>query len=353
MISVEDIRRREFRVGKSPGPASFCTVIDSNALWEGLFCLYTIRKFHDQPIYVICDKEAEEHIKVSGIEGVRSRASIDSESNDDIDSDFNGGFNSYNEKWDHYHPIAILFRKPDAMAFAMEENENALFLDCDVYYMEPFTVEIDSEVGLYPSHVNFGYDDDHRLNMEKKFGVATAGYVYSSRKDFPEWWRDAIKNDSDYYDQECLSRAEKKYTVKFFPASHHLISNHFDFMWPDYMDYDRLVDRFPEDNMKDLGWNFMDGLITHLGRTVSFHFHIDPGCVLRRGQVLDSRARMIGRIFLTALEKSSREEHVDILKFFCDRIRPHTTPIPDDDSVVSLKGGEDHGVFLVQEESYA
>ena len=44
---------------------------------------------------------------------------------------------------------------------------------------------------------------------------------------------------------------------------------------------------------------------------------------------------------------------MDILKFFCDRIRPHTTPIPDDDSVVSLKGGEDHGVFLVQEESYA
>lgn len=351
--SVEDIKKREFKAGSNPGPESFCTIIDSNALWEGLFCLYTIRRFHDQPIYVICDMEAEEHIKISGIENVHTRPSIDTNSNDDIKGDFNGGFSSFNEKWDHFHPIAILFRKPDAMEFALEKNENTLFLDCDVYYMEPIKEKLDAEVGIYPTHVNFGYDDEHRLRMEKKFGVATAGYVYSSRKDFPGWWRDAIRNDSDYYDQECLTRAEDKYTVKFFPAQHHLISNHFDFVWPDYMDYDSLVDRFPEDNMQDLGWNFMDGLITHLGRTTSFHFHIDPGCVLQRGQVLDSRARMIGRIFLTALKKSSRKEHADILKFFSEKIRPHTTPLPDNESAVSIKGGEDHGVFLKQEEAYA
>ena len=50
MIGIDEIRRREYKPGPNPGPESFCTIIDSKGLWEGMFSLYSIRLFHDQPI---------------------------------------------------------------------------------------------------------------------------------------------------------------------------------------------------------------------------------------------------------------------------------------------------------------
>ena len=94
MINVEEIRKQEFKAGSNPGPTSFCTIIDSNALGEGLFCLHTIRTFHDQPIYVICDMADEDNSKISGRENVQHRLTIHADSNDDIKRDLTGGYNS-------------------------------------------------------------------------------------------------------------------------------------------------------------------------------------------------------------------------------------------------------------------
>lgn len=330
MIGLADIKRREFKAGGDPGPESFCTIIDSSSLWEGIFSIYTIRQFHSQPIYVICDKIAEEHINLSGIENVHTRATIDAASNSEItDGLFNGGFQGHNKNWVHYHPVSLLYRKPEAMDFALETNSSTLFSDCDVYYVEPIRVFLDAELGFYPIHSNCGYSKRVRQDIDRRYGYVTGAYVYTSRKDFPDWWRRGMIEDSNFYDEECLSRADDSFKVGFFPASQFMTQYQFDFVWGRPADYDGIIDRPPLKNMRDLGWNFMDGLITHQGRAVAFHFHIDPGSVIDRGQIVDPRARMLGRIFLTALERSSREEHKNILEFFGTKIRRHITPLPD------------------------
>ena len=330
MIELNEIKKREFKPGGDPGPESFCTIVDSSSLWEGIFSIYTIRKFHEQPIYVICDKIAEEHINLAGLENVHTRATIDPESNSEIaDGLFNGGLEEFNSGWIHYHPISLMYRKPEAMDFALETNSSTLFSDCDVYYTEPIRVFLDADLGFYPFHSNCGYSDKRRMEMDRKYGYATGAYVYTSNKDFPEWWKRGIREDSGFYDEECLNRADDSFSVKFFPASQFITPYQFDFVWSRHSDYVDIIDRPPAENMKDLGWNFMDGLVTHQGRATSFHFHIDPGSVLDRGQNVDPRARMLGRIFLTALAESSREEHKDILDFFRSKIRRHITPLPD------------------------
>ena len=157
MMELGEIKKREFKPGGDPGPESFCTIVDSSSLWEGIFSIYTIRRFHEQPIYVICDKIAEEHINLAGLENVHTRATIDPESNSEItDGLFNGGFqdqtgNQIRHGCHLWHPISLMYRKPEAMDFALETNTSTLFSDCDVYY----TSAGDRHLGLVLIPVKF------------------------------------------------------------------------------------------------------------------------------------------------------------------------------------------------------
>jgi len=325
MISLEEIRRREYKPGSNPGPESFCTIIDSKGLWEGMFSLYSIRRFHDQPIYVVCDEETRSVIEHLGIKDVHTKLDVNKKSNDKIlNGIFKGGSNKFNEDWHFFHPIELMFRKPDVVDYALSENSNTLFVDGDIYYVNPTHVVYDSEVGLYPQCANYflGKDDIWREKMEAKYGLATGSMVYTKCKDFTDWWREATINDSVYYEQECLTRADEVYDVKFFPATEQLQSYHFQ----GYGDMSPYMDLPCDSALEHTGWKIDNGLHVQAGEVTSFHFHLDLGGVQARGQEVDYKAKILGRIFLTMLAESDREEHADLLQFYNDHIRVNINP---------------------------
>jgi len=171
MLSIEEIRNREYKPGPNPGPESFCTIIDSKGLWEGMFSLYSIRLFHDQPIYVVCDKETKDVIERLEIKDVYTKLAVDKKSNDKIlHGIFKGGSDKFNKDWHFFHPIELIFRKPDVVDFAMSKHNNTLFVDGDIYYVKPTDVVYDSEVGLYPQCANYflNSNDIWREKMEAK-----------------------------------------------------------------------------------------------------------------------------------------------------------------------------------------
>jgi len=325
MLSINEIRSREYKPGNNPGPESFCTIIDAKGLWEGMFSIYSIRKFHEQPIYVICDKETEDVIKHLGFKNVYTKLSVNKESNKKIlHGIFKGGADKYNEDWHFYHPIELMFRKPDVVDFALSENSNTLFVDGDIYYVKPTTVVYDSEVGLYPQCANYflNSNDLWREQMEAKYGVYTGSMVYTNRKDFTDWWRETTINDSVYYEQENLSRADKVYDVKFFPATEQLQSYHFQ----GYGDMSKFMEVPCDLALEHTGWKIDNGLHVQAGEVTSFHFHLDLGGVQDRGQEVDYKAKILGRMFLTMLADSEKDEHKDMLQFYNDHIRVNINP---------------------------
>lgn len=327
MLTIEEIRKLELSKGTPSGPDSFCTIIDVNGLWEGMFSIYSIRLFHEQPIYVICDKETESMIKHFGFKDVYCKPQVNNESNSKITKGlFNGGSNNYKKEWHYFHPIELMFRKPDAVDFALSDNNSTLMVDGDIYYVKPIDVKIDSEVALYPQCANYflNTNDEWREKMEEKYGVYTGSMVYTSSKDFSDWWRKETIESSVYYEQECLSRANNVYDVKHFPSTEQIQSYHFQ----GYGDMTPFLDKPCEDVLEHTGWKIDNGLHNQNGEITSFHFHLDLGGVAARGQTIDYSAKILGRIFLTMLSESNNEKHQKMIEFYANNIRRHIKPNP-------------------------
>ena len=335
MLSLEEIRGLELKKGTPAGPESFCTIIDVNGLWEGIFSLYSIRLFHDQPIYVICDKETEQMIKSFGFKDVYCKSSVNEESNSKISKGiFNGGSKSYKKEWHYFHPIELMFRKPDAVDFALSENGNTLMVDGDIYYVKPIDVFIDTEVALYPQCANYFLktNDEWREKMEARYGVYTGSMVYTSCKDFSDWWRLETVKSSVYYEQECLSRASDAYDVGHFPMTEQVLSYHFQ----GYGDMSDFLDVPCEDVLDHTGWKIDNGLHIQSGEVTSFHFHLDLGGVKARGQSIDYNAKILGRIFLTMLSESENDKHQEMIKFYANKIRRWIKPNPVEDERIAV-----------------
>lgn len=175
--------------------SSLCTIANHRAAKELAILVKSFRLFHpDIPIYVGADNAT---VSVAGELDCHGVGII----GDELDCEQNC------PKW-----LTLMLKKTEIMDMALARNPDTLFVDADVIFLNPITgIKIDIEVALSPHYIN--------ARDEKQYGRYNGGYVWTSKKSFPGWWRDNTPR-SKYYEQQTLVFAAEAFTVQELSAHH-------------------------------------------------------------------------------------------------------------------------------------
>lgn len=108
----------------------------------------------------------------------------------------------------------FMLKKTEVIRLALSEFGNTLFVDSDLVFFNPIHhINLDqADVALSPHHIV--------RKDEVKFGRYNAGYLAVKNEKFLDWWIKATYDHSKYFEQECLNRAAKSYTVAEIPIQH-------------------------------------------------------------------------------------------------------------------------------------
>ena len=259
---------------------SFCLVISKEVMREGLVTLRTIRLFHDQPIYVIADQETKEFLEGQGISNLIIKIDISEASKQRIMRRF------FKKRFVHlqtFHREEYIFKKMDAMSFALKSHSNTFFLDADIILCEKLNIHSNREVILSPH-----YCPPSRFYQTFGNGFFNAGYVFCCNKSFPRFWRRLYLKDSRFYEQQGMDYIPEKYNTDVFDVSH------------------------------NIGWwrNKNDDFSKPLDIVIpekvwSFHLHLEPNYNYGNNSIVRAKNQEIKTIMLNYLRHNKKTEIID------------------------------------------
>ena len=267
---------------------SFSLVISREVMREGLVTLRTIRIFHDQPIYVIADQETKEFLEQQGVSNLIIKIDISEASKQRIMRRF------FKKRFVHlqtFHREEYIFKKMDAMSFALKNHSNTFFLDADIILCEKLSIHSDREIILSPH-----YCPARRFYQTFGNGFFNAGYVFCCDKTFPKFWRRLYLKDSRFYEQQGMDYIPEKYNTHIFDTSH------------------------------NIGWwrnrndNFNDPLDVCIPEKAwSFHLHLEPNYDYGNNGIVKNKNKEIKNIMLNYLRSNKKTEVIDsIASVFSD-----------------------------------
>ena len=206
---IADIYEKEYPYklifeGKSPSEIdhkiqSFCFVATKEVKEESAVLIRSLREFHDEPVYVVCDKETEYFLSCLNLDldNVFFRAEMEQKTLDAINEKYD-----FERKNDYHRPECII-KKMDCMSYALENHDNVFFLDSDIIVLDSLQEKFDKDIFLSPHYHTTGSPDaDNSID----YGFFNAGYVFCADSDLPNFWKDAYINNSDFFEQECMNQ---------------------------------------------------------------------------------------------------------------------------------------------------
>ena len=194
---------------------SFCFVATANLKDEAEVLLRTLRLFHDEPVYVICDKETRIHLKKMKLcDNVKFKTSAEKEHLDAIQEKV---FEDHSCVANDIHHAPSIVKKMEAMDFALKLHDNTFFLDTDIIVLDNLQEYFTAEVVLSP---HFYPKDKQHKGFE--FGFYNAGYLFCANKGFPRFWRHLYLTDSTFFEQECMNRISDYYNIQTFSKEHNV-----------------------------------------------------------------------------------------------------------------------------------
>jgi len=194
---------------------SFCFVATENIKEEAELLLRSLRNFHDQPVYVICDKETRIHLvrqKLS--KDVTFRTCAEQEHLDKINEKV---FKNHSCIANNIHNPSAIFKKMDVMDFALEHHSNTFFLDADIIVLDSLQEYFQAPVVLSPHYYTRGKE-----HKGFEFGFYNAGYLFCASKGFPRFWKHTYLTDSIFFEQECMNRIFEHYNIQTFSEDHNV-----------------------------------------------------------------------------------------------------------------------------------
>ena len=251
---------------------SFCFVVTENIKREGAMMLKSLRKFHDQPVYIICDLAsqkffAQERLKSKGIfYKLTSREELE-KVNEEV-------FKNHKCIANNVHRPAEILTKMDVMNFALEHHENTFFLDADIIVLDNLQEYFGAKVVLSPHYYPKQYTSHGFEN-----GFYNAGYVFCASKGFPNFWKHIYLNDSIFFEQEGMNRIPDKQDIQTFSREHNVG------FWR--------RDEIPK-------------------KVKSLHFHISDGVDRNRSDKLKEMNKDIKTIGVDIM----REDHQDLYNYY-------------------------------------
>ena len=128
---------------------SFCTVATKNIKEEVALMIFSLRKFHKQPIYVCCDKETRLFLKNERLDDKIKFRLINESQLNKINKQFQRNSCVANE----VHNAGAILKKMMVMQWALKIHENTMFLDCDIIVLNSLQSNTLFDIG--PEEDNF------------------------------------------------------------------------------------------------------------------------------------------------------------------------------------------------------
>ncbi|MCB4421478.1 hypothetical protein FZZ91_01325 [Synechococcus sp. HB1133] len=110
--------------------------------------------------------------------------------------------------------LKLLSVKMDILRISLSKFSDSLYLDSDVFLLNPVCVDPTSELMLSYSYIS--------QKLQNDVGIFNAGYLWTSSIQFVEEWKDQLMN-SKYYDQHILQELCINYKHSFFDAAHNIM----------------------------------------------------------------------------------------------------------------------------------
>lgn len=200
-------------LGKNPdttsGCQSFCTVATAELWREAIILCRTLREFHAEPIYVICDSLTGEKIDSCKLSNVFTSDINLSKARRTTDEFYR------NKRRNNFHRPDAILRKMDVMEWAIAEQGATFFLDADIVPVSPIGNHLPGPICLSPH-----YHKSPANGMQ--YGFFNAGYVYASDSHFPAAWRDLYLNRSKFYEQEGMTYLVEQFPISLFSREHNV-----------------------------------------------------------------------------------------------------------------------------------
>jgi hypothetical protein len=176
--------------------SSFSAVATREVKGEAAIMAFSVRKFYDCPIFLVCDQETREFLEAEGIpnlhfsmitEGRLARLSMDY-----------AAVVPVNE----FHRIDCIALKMECVEQAAAQFGDTLFIDTDIIVAKPLHHGIDLlnfEMILSP---HYNYVD--RVHNYKTYGVFNAGYLWTRMPMAGPVWKEIYLNRSSFYEQQGM-----------------------------------------------------------------------------------------------------------------------------------------------------
>tara|TARA_Y100000593_G_scaffold95087_1_gene199423 strand:- start:31281 stop:33818 length:2538 start_codon:yes stop_codon:yes gene_type:complete len=191
---------------------SFCTVATSNIKIEAAILIKSLRAFHEEPLYILCDTETKKFLEIEKFENVVYDTSLSINSlKETKEKFFSNKFTSINK----YHKPECILSKMSAMDLALAQHDNTFFLDSDIVVLDSLQENFNKDIILSPH-----YHSHNKLKDSFEYGLFNAGYIFCADKTFPEFWRDIYLNNSTFFEQEGLNHVVENYDIQIFSKLH-------------------------------------------------------------------------------------------------------------------------------------
>jgi hypothetical protein len=255
-------------------PQSVSTLANSRALFDlGLF-FRRMEIFHPAtPIYVACDTAVKNYFQSrmpkNPVEWV---VCLDKYTEYDRPT---------MEKMGIF--MDFVLEKATAMEVALRNHKNTIFLDSDIYLLQPIVLPSDdTDVVLSPHMI--------KKSNEDAYGTYNVGYFYVANPDFIPWFRETTHTRSKYYEQQTLDYASEKFRVATFPIQDN-------YGWWRLFECDNPLERIQK-------FRTVDGVVLYEEKPLrSVHTHFD-----------DTRANFTGefnRFLLGVLFSEKERQFID------------------------------------------
>ncbi len=194
---------------------SFCFVVTENIKREGAMMLKSLRKFHSQPVYIICDFVSKRFLAQEGLKDDTVFCKLTSK--EELEKINQEVFKDHKCIANNIHRPAEILRKMDVMEMALRHHDNTFFLDADIIVLENLQEYFSAKIVLSPHFYPKQYASHGFEN-----GFYNAGYVFCASKGFPKFWKHIYLNDSIFFEQECMNRIPDRQIIQTFSREHNV-----------------------------------------------------------------------------------------------------------------------------------
>lgn len=187
--------------------ASGSTVTTLEVLPEATLAIRSfLHRYPETPIYVACPAEIAPRVSLIAPSVVPVPRDLHHPGSVEVHNGF-------------HRPDAILL-KMDAMDAALAAHPDTLFFDADLVFLTGVT----RPVGDYELLLSLNMAETPDMGRTAvRYGMFNAGFLWTSSRRFPNWWRKAYLSQSqevNFYEQTCLATAPAAFRTNYFSHDH-------------------------------------------------------------------------------------------------------------------------------------